>query len=154
MKWIWLFYDENSCLHMINLHLNSPFFHLLSIHTSSSELHLQFKHLCLIQTRTLTLFFQTLFSILFLHHVKFTLKDHEFKLKHDVFCRLITSSWVLEFESSIQLEKCRVELNFFEKSVELNWEVEFKHSSQIKKLDSIIRFENSTWFNKILDKCK
>jgi len=68
--------------------------------------------------------------------------------------RLIASSRVLKFESSTRLEKCRVELNFFWKSVELNWEVEFKHSSRVEKLDSIIRLENSTWLDKILDRCK
>jgi len=68
--------------------------------------------------------------------------------------RLIASSWVLKFESSTRLEKCRVELKFFWKSVELSWEVELKHASRIEKLDSITRLENSTQFNKILDKCK
>ena len=53
--------------------------------------------------------------------------------------RLITSSWVLEFKSSIQLEKCWVKLNFFWKSVELSWEVELKHLNRVEKLNS------STW---------
>ncbi len=68
--------------------------------------------------------------------------------------RLIASSWVFKFESSTRLEKCRVELNFFWKSVESSWEVEFEHSSRIEKLDSITRFENSIRLDKILDRCK
>jgi hypothetical protein len=68
--------------------------------------------------------------------------------------KLIASSWELEFRSSIQLEKCQVELKFFEKSVESNWEVELKHSSRIEKLDSITWLKNSIRFNKILDTCK
>ncbi len=68
--------------------------------------------------------------------------------------RLITSSWVLEFELSTQLEKCQVKLKFFWKSVKSSWEVEFKHSSQVKKLDSTTRLENSIQLDKILDRCK
>ena len=68
--------------------------------------------------------------------------------------RLIASSRVLEFESGTRLEKCRVELEFFWKSVESSWEVEFEHSSRIEKLDSTIRFENSIRFDKILGRCK
>ncbi len=41
--------------------------------------------------------------------------------------RLITSSQVLKFKSSTQLEKYQVELKFFWKSVELSWEVELKN---------------------------
>ena len=68
--------------------------------------------------------------------------------------RLIASSRVLEFESSIQLEKYQVELKFFWKSVESSWEVELKHLSWVEKLDSTTRLENSTQLDKILDKCK
>ncbi len=68
--------------------------------------------------------------------------------------RLIASSQVLKFKLSTQLKKCRVELKFFWKSVELNWEVELKHSSQVKKLDLITQFNNSTWLDKILNRCK
>ncbi len=68
--------------------------------------------------------------------------------------RLTALNWVLEFKSSTWLEKYWVELKFFWKSVELNWEVEFKNSSRVEKLDSTTRLENSTQFNKILDKCK
>ena len=68
--------------------------------------------------------------------------------------KLIASSRVLKFKSSNRLEKCRVELKFFEKSVELSWEVELKHSSRVEKLDSIIWFKNSIQFNKILNRCK
>ena len=48
----------------------------------------------------------------------------------------------------------QVELKFFWKSIKSNWEVELKHLSRVKKLDSIIWLENSTWLDKILDKCK
>ncbi len=68
--------------------------------------------------------------------------------------RLIASSQVLEFESSTRLEKCRVELKFFWKSVESSWEVELKNSSWIEKLDSTIWLDNSTWLDKILNRCK
>ena len=68
--------------------------------------------------------------------------------------KLIASSRVLEFKSSTRLKKCWVELKFFWKSVKLNWEVELKNLSWIEKLDSTTWFNNSTWFDKILDKCK
>jgi len=51
-----------------------------------------------------------------------------------IFFKLIMSSWVLEFKSSTQLEKCWVELKFFWKSVESSWEAWFDNSTQ--KLDS------------------
>ncbi len=73
---------------------------------------------------------------------------------HLVNLRLIASSRVLEFELNIRPEKCRVELEFFWKSVESNWEVEFENLSRIEKLDSTTRPENSIRFDKILDKCK
>ena len=68
--------------------------------------------------------------------------------------KLIASSRILEFESSTRLEKCRVELKFFWKSVELSWEVELKNSSRVEKLDSTTRLNNSIRFNKILVRCK
>ncbi len=68
--------------------------------------------------------------------------------------KLIASSQVLKFRLSTQFEKYWVKLNFFWKSVELNWEVELKNSSRVEKLDLITWLENSTWFDKILDRCK
>ena len=77
-------------------------------------------------------------------------------MNNDLWCanKLIASSQVLEFKSSIWSEKCWVELNFFWKSVESSWEVEFNNLNQTEKLDSITWFENSIQFDKILDKCK
>ncbi len=93
-----------------------------------------------------------------LFHASICLKmfDHIDHTKFINSCRikLITLSWVLKFKLNIRLEKYQVELKFFWKSVELNWEVEFKNSNWIEKLDSTIRFENSTQLDKILDRCK
>ncbi len=75
-------------------------------------------------------------------------------LKNLNLCKLITSSWVLKFELSTQLEKYQIKLKKFWKSIKLNWEVEFKNLNQVEKLDSTIQFENSIWFDKILDRCK
>ncbi len=68
--------------------------------------------------------------------------------------RLIASSRVLEFKSSIRLKKYQVELKFFWKSIKSNWEVELKNSNRIEKLDSTTRFKNSIRLDKILNKCK
>ncbi len=61
---------------------------------------------------------------------------------------------VLKFKLNTQLEKYQVELKFFWKNVELNWEVESENLNRVEKLDSTIQFKNSTWLNKILDRCK
>ncbi len=73
---------------------------------------------------------------------------------NDVLCRLIASGRVFEFESSTRLEKCRVGLKFFWKSVGSSWEVEFEHSNRVEKLDPTIRPENSIRLDKILGRCK
>ncbi len=71
-----------------------------------------------------------------------------------IYIRLIMLNRVLKFKLNTQLEKYQVELKFFWKNVELNWEVESENLNRVEKLDSTIQFKNSTWLNKILDRCK
>ncbi len=71
-----------------------------------------------------------------------------------IYIRLIMLNRVLKFKLNTQLEKYQVELKFFWKNVELNWELESENLNRVEKLDSTIQFKNSTWLNKILDRCK
>ena len=71
-----------------------------------------------------------------------------------IYIRLIMLNRVLKFKLNTQLEKYQVELKFFWKNFELNWEVESENLNRVEKLDSTIQFKNSTWLNKILDRCK
>ncbi len=70
----------------------------------------------------------------------------------DVFNRAMINQLSLDWSRQVEYSSSSWVLD--SKSVESNWEVELKHSDRIEKLDSTTRLENSTWLDKILDRCK